>query len=888
MFPGIHLGASGSSNNRFPNAIGINELQATVSVSNTEAVGNPSMRARLGGFFCDSNNTADNQLGEIFADNSIISQTNGALSFRYLVFRCDNSDCTNGTDLLSNTFGSAQLNTDYTLTVAFDPNTRTFTFSVDGSDALTFGPGDDSALQNCDISNSEFKTIGTRVFNDDPNEGGSITATFDDVFVNGVLYDDFNSGILDPSQWRDTEGRIAVETENGNRVLRIEQKYAGLGRGFGVEFNNPDIINTIRTDVRIDSTNIVATDGNGRVRARITGVFYNDGSSTGFRDQTGDVFAEVFMRREFQNNQNQFRIRCDGIRSDNADFTEDTEIFFESFTATWVEGQTYQLMLGFDPDNKTFTCGFEDQMITYTLQPNDPQPNRSAVGGFKSIRTRIDSLDAAGERGEISVVFDNVQVSPPIPITPTTTLESNQVESQLGFAVADAGDINGDGFPDLIAGLPLFDAGQNNEGVAQLFLGTADGVSNTVFQQLEANQIGAQFGFAVAGIGDINNDNFDDVAVGAPFFTGGEKDEGAVFIYLGSPNGLVEPPLRILQSNQAGAMMGFSVAGVGDINDDGFDDLGMGLPGFNANVQNRQARGLEGPTGAIAALLGGLLNATNNNVDIIIPGIQAGEMLGSSIAGAGDVNGDGPDDIIAGAPGFNNGNIQNAGAARVYPGSNSGPQTTAIAQFLGTLANEALGSSVIGIGDPNRDGFADVAVGAPGFGRDEDEEGAVHIYLGGVNPSPAPALTLESNNERARMGESVARLDDLNNDGEAEIFAGAPGYSRSQPEEGAAFIFESNVVSLYDETPRQILEGGQPDAAFGSSVAQLGSLNSRGFAEVVASSPLSNRNEVNAGQVDVFALSRPLLLRGTKERVENNLPILLVLVPADSVAPWMT
>ena len=493
--------------------------------------------------------------------------------------------------------------------------------------------------------------------------------------------------------------------------------------------------------------------------------------------------------------------------------------------------------------------------------------NRFGIAVALSDQTAVIGADGGGNQGSdigaTYVFLDNSVID--ISSTPTTILESNQDNAALGQSVANTGDINGDGFADLIAGLPLFDNGEENEGVARIFLGTPTGISNTHSQQLEIDQEGAQFGFSVAGIGDINNDGFDDVAVGTPFFIGvpffaqGKTDEGGVFIYLGSANGLQTPAFRILKGGQEGAMMGFSLAGVGDVNDDGFADVGIGIPGFNANLQNSQSKGLisSSPAGAIAALLGGLTTAISNNPDIVIPGTQPGAALGSSIAGAGDVNADGIDDIIAGSPNKNNGALTNAGAATIYPGSNTGPQATALVEFLGTTLNEALGSSVLGIGNTNRDSFADVAVGAPGFSNGEDEEGAVHVYLGGTNPSSTPERSLESNTTNARLGESMARIDDINSDGVPEIIAGAPNYSNGENQEGAAFVFTSRFPS-YDDEPRSIFQRNQPEAQFGASVASIGALNVRGFTELAIGAPLADEDQNDEGTVSLFSVRRVL------------------------------
>ena len=488
-----------------------------------------------------------------------------------------------------------------------------------------------------------------------------------------------------------------------------------------------------------------------------------------------------------------------------------------------------------------------------------------AISGNTIVVGAPDDDDRGSDSGSAYIFGGNSTLT--ISSTPTSTLEGNQGGSSWGRSLSQIGDINADGYPDAIVGSPSFNNGQIGEGIARVFLGTPNGISNTSAQLLEINQTGAQFGFSVAGIGDLNNDGFDDVAVGAPSFSQGEMDEGAVFVYLGAANGLQTPAFRILQSNQIGAKMGFSVAAAGDVNADGFADLIMGMPGFTPNLQNRQAGGA-GPVGGIAQLLGGLFNAISQNPDLVIAGTQAGEALGTSVAGAGDVNGDGVDDIIAGAPSRDRGAVPNAGTANVYPGSPAGVQAAPLVEFLGTLANAALGSSVVGLGDINRDGFDDVAVGAPGRSRGQNNEGTVNVYLGGVIPSPEPEFTLEGGRENARLGESLVCINDFNSDGVSELIAGAPEYSNGQTGEGAVYVFESDE-GRYEDQPR-ILESNDPEAKFGLSAAGIGTLDTRGFMEIAVGAPLADGNQTDEGVVSIYTLRRVLQTSGVDSLLQDN------------------
>ncbi len=122
----------------------------------------------------------------------------------------------------------------------------------------------------------------------------------------------------------------------------------------------------------------------------------------------------------------------------------------------------------------------------------------------------------------------------PLSTTPNWTAESNQANAEFGYSVASAGDVNGDGFSDVIVGAPLFDNGETDEGRAFVYHGSASGLSTTPNWTAESNQALAWFGSSVASAGDVNGDGFSDVIVGAYLFDNGETNEGRAFVYYGN------------------------------------------------------------------------------------------------------------------------------------------------------------------------------------------------------------------------------------------------------------------------------------------------------------------------------------------------------------------
>src|SRR5439155_4465222 len=173
--------------------------------------------------------------------------------------------------------------------------------------------------------------------------------------------------------------------------------------------------------------------------------------------------------------------------------------------------------------------------------------------------------------------------------TPAWTAESDQASADFGASVATAGDVNGDGYADVIVGAHLYDNGQSNEGRAFVFLGSASGLASTPAWTAESNQANADFGVSVATAGDVNGDGYSDVIVGAPLYDNGQTDEGRAFLYLGSASGLSASPAWTAESDQAGAQFAASVASAGDVNGDGFDDVLVGAPLFD-NGQTDEGR----------------------------------------------------------------------------------------------------------------------------------------------------------------------------------------------------------------------------------------------------------------------------------------------------------
>ncbi|MCG6864964.1 MAG: integrin alpha [Thiogranum sp.] len=398
------------------------------------------------------------------------------------------------------------------------------------------------------------------------------------------------------------------------------------------------------------------------------------------------------------------------------------------------------------------------------------------------------------------------------PATANTWIESDQATAELGESVAGAGDVNGDGYDDVIVGAPRYHDGETEEGAAFVFLGGPTGIASatpaSAHARIVPGQALAELGASVAGAGDVNGDGYDDVIVGAWFFDVDETDEGAAFIFQGSAQGIADGTPATAQTRftggQAGARMGNSVAGAGDVNGDGYDDVIVGAHTLDAGETD------EGAAFVYLGSASGIADATPATAQARFEGNQAEAWMGVKVAGAGDVNGDGYDDVIVGARRYDDGETDE-GAAFVFYGSASGiadgnPET-ARTRLEGDRAGAWMGHSVAGAGDVNGDGYDDVIVGASRYDtgasfmgrvrrllKHRTNEGAAFLFLGSASgiasAGAADAYAAFVNDQlNANMGYGASGAGDVNGDGFDDVIVGAYHYDCGQKNEGAAFVF---------------------------------------------------------------------------------------------------
>lgn len=391
-------------------------------------------------------------------------------------------------------------------------------------------------------------------------------------------------------------------------------------------------------------------------------------------------------------------------------------------------------------------------------------------------------------------------------------------------------DVDGDGYSDLLVGAPLLKGVVEEEGAVYLFRGSSDGVldrPDRVFRMPPgAARSHDHFGLSVA-VGDFDADGREDLAIGAPRPKALVPPGGSAYVIYGSGR----PGVELTAGPwQATAHFGLEVAAAGDVNADGYPDLLVGAPTY---------RPLAFATGAVFVYLGSATGLSPRPAVILsAPQPQMDGWFGEKACGIGDFDGDGYADVAVAARSHNT-TVRRAGTVVVFCGSPEGLRREPCRVLEDPLPQQLgeFGTHVAPAGDPNRDGLADLLIGAEGDVVNGVRSGAVYVFFGtpaGWASSPFLQVPSPHPVENALFGGRVAGSTDFNADGLDDFVVGAMLDGDDDERPGNSFVRLGHCSQpAIDDWSIRTNPWSHDRASFGCWVGSAGDLNGDGYADMV-------------------------------------------------------
>ena len=416
---------------------------------------------------------------------------------------------------------------------------------------------------------------------------------------------------------------------------------------------------------------------------------------------------------------------------------------------------------------------------------------------------------------------------------------------EAGIGVAFVGDPDADGYDDFLVGAFLNDDVGDQAGAAYLVRGSPTPSGGALIDEvtLSAERAFDRAGYAVAGVGDTDGDSFDDFVIGSYDYNETMDGQGATWLVLGASSqasASLETAV-VYEGWQELELTSFCLSGAGDVDGDGLADFLVGTYDIGSNLDDAGA----------AYLVRGDATPSDTTLEFAVryTGELDDDYAGNAVAGVGDTDGDGLDDIAVGAMG-QDAVAERAGAAYLVLGSPApaSGELSAHPTFVGEAAEDLAGVEVAGVGDFDGDGYPDIAVGAPYNDDAADNAGTLYIVAGTASPADVDLATVTAFTGEAvsdELGYLAAAAGDVDGDGFDDLYVTARGNDEGGLLAGAVYLIYGDSAS--GSTAGAVQLTGAPGDRIADALSAGGDVNGDGLSDLLVGTTYNSDSGALAG-----------------------------------------